>query len=188
MGPFPVETAIALAMALTRLNSLLSENNNPDEKKETPESVNPESCVFLKRGEFLTVGARDSKIRSYYYGPGTVLQYIEKGKGEVYPWYRIQGADRKDYWLEVPAPVDTTDRRIFFRIAETGQVGYMVELLGERTDPWGSIEEFKIDDDNVGPTVVKFDQIVSMTSNKRRNNRAERIGNSIWHTSKTGKL
>ena len=164
MGPFPVETAISLTMALNRLNSLLSDKNSQDEKEETTENVNPESFVFLKRGEFLTVGSRDSKTRSYYFGPGTVLQVKEKGKGSVYSWYRFQGADGNDYWFEGPGTVDTVDRRCFFRIAATGHVGYMAEILGERTDPWGSIEEFKIDDDTLGPTVVRFDQIVSMTS------------------------
>ena len=164
LGPFPVETALALTLALNRLNSLLSDDSGPDKEKDTPGSVKPESIVFLKRGENLTVGPRDSKLRSAYYGPGTALQYAEKGKENVYPWYRFRGADGNDYWFEGPGPVDTTDRRIFFKIDETGQIGYMVELLGERTDPWGSIEEFKIDDDTVGPTVVRFDQIVSMTS------------------------
>ena len=165
MGPFPVETALALTLAINRLNTMLSDNNkDTGEKEDTPLNRDPECLVILKRGENLTVGARDSKIRSVYYGPGTVLQYIEKGKGEVYPWYRFRGADGKDFWLEGPGPVDTIDRRVFFRIAETGQVGYVVELLGDRTDPWGSLEEFKFEDDIVGPTVVRFDQIVSMTS------------------------
>ena len=165
IGPFPKETALALSLALNRLNLLISENNSEEEKKKvTARNSGLESFIILKRGEFLTVGTRDSKIRSHYYGPGTVLQVIDKGKGNVYPWYQFHGADGNDYWFEGPGPVDTTDRRIFFKITETDQIGYMVELLGERTDPWGSLEEFKIDDDTVGPTVVRFDQIVSMTA------------------------
>jgi len=152
IGPFPVETAIALAMSLTRLNSLLSENNSQ------------ESFVFLKRGEYLTVGARDSKIRSYYYGPGTVLQVKEKGKGYMYPYYMFQGADGKDYWLEGPGPVDTVDNRCFFRIAETGQVGYAVGIEGNRYEPWGSLEVFKFEDELLGPTDLRFDHIISMSS------------------------
>ncbi len=160
---FPMETAIALAMSLTRLNSLLSENNSPDEKKETPESVNPESFVFLKKGEFLTVGARDSKIRSYYYGPGTVLKVKEKGKGYMYPYYMFHGADGKDYWLEDPG-VDTVDNRCFFRIAETGQVGYAVGIEGARSQASGSLEAFKFEDEFLGPTDLRFDHIISMSS------------------------
>ncbi|MHC1733932.1 MAG: kelch repeat-containing protein [Bacteroidales bacterium] len=164
IGPFPIETAAALAMALNRLNLLLSQENDMTEKKETPEGVNQESLVFLKRGEFLTVGVRESKTRSFYYGPGTVLQVKEMGKGNVYPWYRFQGADGNDYWFEGPGPIDTVDRRCFFRVSETGQMGYLAEILGERDEPWGSVEVFKFDDDMAGPTEVRFDQIISMTS------------------------
>lgn len=129
-----------------------------------PGLINPDSLIILKRGETFAVGTRESKIRSPYYGPGTVLQVKETGKGSVYPWYMFQGDDCNKFWFEGPGPVDTVDRRCFFRIDETGQVGYLAEILGERDEPWGSVEVFKFDDDIAGPTEVRFDQIISMTS------------------------
>jgi len=130
----------------------------------TTGQINTESLVFMRRGDNLNVGTRSSKNRSVYYGPGTVLQYAEKGQGETYPWYRFDGVDGKDYWLERYNPVYKIDNRTFFRINETGQVGYLAEILGERDEPWGSVEVFRFDDDIAGPTEVRFDQIISMTS------------------------
>lgn len=164
MYDYPLEVATALAIALTRLNSMLENEKNCAGGKETPVAPGQESFIILKRGEYLTAGTRDSKNRSVYLGPGTVLEVKEKGKGKVYQWYRFIGADDIDYWYEGPGPIDTVDRRCFFRIDETGQVGYMAEILGERDEPWGSCEIFKIDDDNVGPTEVKIHQIDSMTA------------------------
>lgn len=169
LGPFPVETARALSMALTRLNSLLvdkaskaGEGETP--AGETPAGANPESLIVVKRGVHLAVETRDSKDRSVYIGSGAILSYREKGMGKIYPWYRFQGIDGKDYWFDEMGPIDSPDIRCFFKIAETGQVGYLTCLMGDRDAPWGNLEDFRLEDEMVGPVSVRFEHIISITS------------------------
>jgi hypothetical protein len=130
-------------------------------------SFNPDSILFIVRGEDFFVGTKDSKVRSFYYGPGTVVQYYEKGTDGDCPGYQLRGASGEDMWFAGYSwLLDAIDKRVFFKIAETGWVGYLVEILGDRLGPWGSLDKITIDENLLGTVEIKSDTILSMTANK----------------------
>ena len=113
---------------------------------------------------------------SFTYPAGTAVQYSKKGMDGDVPWYQARGAGGKDVWLVVGQlggrpmsgyqwqTVNVTDSRVFFKIAETGQVGYLVEILGFRDSPLGSAEGLYVADEQMGDVEIPTDQITSMTA------------------------
>jgi len=139
-------------------------------------SLDPELVIFAKDAICFSVGAKDSDVLSFAYAAGTAVQYSQKGMDGDAPWYQVRGVGGKDIWLVVGhlggrpmsghqwQTVSVTDKRIFFKIAETGQVGYLVEISGFRDLPLGSAEAIYVADEQMGDVEIPTDQITSMTA------------------------
>jgi hypothetical protein len=146
----------------------LSPTPSPKPPSPTPPSPPPptdsKQFLFAQNAIYFAVGAKDSNIRSFYYHPGTVVQYSKNGKDGGWPWYQLRGVGDKEIWLtgnDALSNVNTIDNRTFFKIAKTGHMGYLVELWGGR---FGYTEEIKIVDNQFGVVKIKSNQIISMTA------------------------
>lgn len=182
-------TAFILAFALNRLNTLLSEkiednpvrlppvlttilqtgkNESGNDSGVKTSYINHENIILLNRSADLAVGTKDSKKRSFYYPAGSVLKYIEKGAEKSSSWYRIAGASDTDLFLYpyIEVKEEASDDRIFFRISETGQVGYLVDIWEGRPQLYSSFSEIGIADLDMGDIKIPSEQISLLTAKK----------------------
>jgi hypothetical protein len=147
-----------------------SEPKSPDQTV----PFNTDHIIFFGKPTFFTIGAKDSKVTSFPYYPGTPVMFNKKGTDESWngmkydsngwAWYQFPKVEDTDIWLtgyNAVNSIETTDKRIFFRINDTDHVGYLAEL-----GVYDSIEEMLILDDQLGNTKIKIDQIVSITAKK----------------------
>jgi hypothetical protein len=143
-------------------------------------SLDLELVIFAKDAICFSVGAKDSDVLSFTYAAGTAVQYSKKGMDGGAPWYQVRGVGGKDMWLVVGRlggrpmsgyqwqTVSVTDTRVFFRIVETGQVGYLVDILGFRDCSLGSAEGIDVADEQMGDVKIPTDQITSITAKQGR--------------------
>ncbi len=134
---------------------------------------NSERFLFATNDLAFTIGAKDSKVLSFSYLPGTPLQYAKKGMDDKWsgikysmngwPWYQLPSVRGKEIWLTGwnATFVDSHDNRVFFKISETGQVGYLLDYAAG-----GTIEEIAVLDNLLGEVKIRTDQIISMTAKK----------------------
>jgi hypothetical protein len=122
--------------------------------------------VFASNAICFVVGSLDSKVRTFCYEAGTAVPFSKTGKDDGWTWYQVPGNGGKDLWLRGydASTVYADDKRVFCRIAETGHVGYLVEIWGDRNAPHGSIDEIRIVDHLLGYVQIKSDQIVSIVA------------------------
>jgi len=128
-------------------------------------SLDSERLLFATNAIYFVVGAKDSEVRSFAYLAGTAVQYSTKGKDDGSTSYQLPSVGGKDIWLRgYPATnVDGSDRRVFFTIAETGHVGYLVDIWEDCAWFYSSVEGIKIADNLLGVVEIKSDQIISLT-------------------------
>jgi hypothetical protein len=75
-------------------------------------------------------------------------------------YFQLPSVSDNEVWLAgfEASQVDTVDKRVFFKITETGQLGYLFDGGGTN-----SVEEIKIQENMLGEIRIKLDQIKSIT-------------------------
>jgi hypothetical protein len=133
--------------------------------RDGPVVFDPDRILYLTNGISFAVGAMDSKERSFAYPAGTSLQYSRKGMERGILWYQFQGAGGKDMWTHgYSVWADANDPRVFFKIAETGHLGYLVRISAGRESLYSDTAKIDIADDELGDVEVSSDQVISITA------------------------
>lgn len=130
--------------------------------KDEQDTSSSENLIFAENAITFAVGAKDSEIRSFCYIAGSALKYSLCGLDGNRVWYQMPGIVDKTFWLDTMSQVEQIDKRVFFKIVETEQVGYLVDIWEDWRWFHSSIKRINIDDNNVGEIEVKMDQISSI--------------------------
>jgi TIR domain len=131
-------------------------------------STNSDHFLFAKNAISFLVGDRDSKVYSFCYIAGTAVRYAQEVTDGSWTGYQLPRVGESDIWLPKNqlSGIDGDDKRTFFKISETGQVGYLVDIWEDWKWFHSSIERINIDDNLLGVVEIKIDQITSMTAKK----------------------